>query len=508
MGEQRRCAISARIIGVMQRDESTVKMFMISMLWSDQSEGIIYRSFHDFKKLNKQLKKRFVVENPFRKQNRVIPKFRDRIIKTSFQKKSGPGKAMRRMRSLESYCTQLLNCDSSVTQSSEVIQFFIPKDHDLQPDFAKNSTMILPSEDLTGAGGLGEGHSQSQRLSMGNVTHPFVTRMYRCVAPYETKDTMNRAFPVALGERLDVQIKDPAGWWLVENEDKQLAWFPAPYLELCDEEEEEDEEDGIPLGDMLFCAVRTYSTKQHDEISVPIGSVVEVLRQSDDGWWLSRYNGRVGYVPSMYLQPYQNPRAGLHSFQRKLHSSSLNLATQSVTGKSGNLNPPNLHESSLKKPSPAQRTKWLQKARSLDDLSDTRPGSAPVEREELGSESRKSSLDASSTGSEFSFSSGSSSGSESSTPPFPPTGAEPLTHPDSPSSSPPLPGRSSDGQGSTDISLPGLSLSSSPSKMSCPRVPPRPQAHEILTRCTTMTRKAALASKARLLPQPGLVLTY
>ena len=153
--------------------------------------------------------------------------------------------------------------------------------------------MILPSEDLTGARGLGEGHSQSQRLSMGNVTHPFVTRMYRCVAPYDTKDTKNRAFPVALGERLDVQIKDPAGnrfrtllscrgilvrsnihvllvfwgrlclnifpflsqflfpflgWWLVENEDKQLAWFPAPYLELCDEEEEEDEEDGFPLG--------------------------------------------------------------------------------------------------------------------------------------------------------------------------------------------------------------------------------------------------------------------
>lgn len=162
--------------------------------------------------------------------------------------------------------------------------------------------MILPSEDLTGTGRLGQGHSKRQRLSMGNVTHPFVTRMYRCVAPYETKDTMNRAFPVALGERLDVQIKDPAGngfktllscrgiflrssihgprvtcflgtivlksfsfslsvsldfsssfslglgWWLVENEDKKLAWFPAPYLELCDEEEEEDEEDGIPLG--------------------------------------------------------------------------------------------------------------------------------------------------------------------------------------------------------------------------------------------------------------------
>lgn len=22
-----------------------------------------------------------------------------------------------------------------------------------------------------------------------------------------------------------------AGWWLVENKDQQIAWFPAPYLE-------------------------------------------------------------------------------------------------------------------------------------------------------------------------------------------------------------------------------------------------------------------------------------
>lgn len=42
-----------------------------------------------------------------------------------------------------------------------------------------------------------------------------------------------------------------------------------------------------PLG-ALYCAVRSYSTKKHDEVSVPIGSVVEVLRKSDDGWWLIR----------------------------------------------------------------------------------------------------------------------------------------------------------------------------------------------------------------------------
>lgn len=36
-----------------------------------------------------------------------------------------------------------------------------------------------------------------------------------------------------------------SGWWLVENEDKKMAWFPAPYLERLDEDEDEDNIDGI-----------------------------------------------------------------------------------------------------------------------------------------------------------------------------------------------------------------------------------------------------------------------
>lgn len=43
----------------------------------------------------------------------------------------------------------------------------------------------------------------------------------------------------------------------------------------------------------MYCAVRSYTTKKEDEVSVPIGSVVEVLKKSDNGWWLIRY-------PSLY----------------------------------------------------------------------------------------------------------------------------------------------------------------------------------------------------------------
>lgn len=65
------------------------------------------------------------------------------------------------------------------------------------------SIMIMPSEDeITSFGG----HNTS-----GNVTQPFVTETYRCVAPYETKDTKNKPFKAAVDEKLDVLIKDKAG---------------------------------------------------------------------------------------------------------------------------------------------------------------------------------------------------------------------------------------------------------------------------------------------------------
>lgn len=65
--------------------------------------------------------------------------------------------------------------------------------------------MIMVSDDVH------NGEQAGSRQFGGNVTHPFVTQTYRCVAPYETRDTKNRPFKVAVDEKLDVLIKDPAG---------------------------------------------------------------------------------------------------------------------------------------------------------------------------------------------------------------------------------------------------------------------------------------------------------
>uniref|UniRef100_A0A8C7DMS1 NADPH oxidase organizer 1b n=1 Tax=Oncorhynchus kisutch TaxID=8019 RepID=A0A8C7DMS1_ONCKI len=483
-------------------------MFMISILWSDESEIIVYRSFLDLKEFHLNLNNSKRGNTFFFLSLRIVSSDLTNccfLSATAMRRKiqeKGPCWLMRRMNLLENYCSDLLRCDPSVTRSSEVTRFFMPKDHDLQADFTKNSIMMLPSKE-------GVGNMSGQRLSMGNRTHAFVSQSYRCVGPYNTKDTKNRPFKVALDERLDVLIKDPAGWWLVENEDKQLAWFPAPYLEMCEAEEDEDEMNGIPLGGTLYCAVRSYSTNNNDEVPVPIGSVVEVLRKSDDGWWFIGYNGRMGYVPSMYLQPYNNPRAGLHTLQR---NSTLNLAS-SGGSQSSNRYPATLYEETELKEHTTQprgnpyRAPHLQKTRSLELLSETRLGMAVPpsqrEREDLESKPNPAIRKSTISGKESSISDFSSSGIESlgrSVRAYSSGEEDPLSPPHSPKSSP-EPGERNSGRSRPDESL---SSSSRPEAGSCkmptaaPMVPTRPRAHEILTRCTTITRKAALASRGEL----------
>lgn len=74
--------------------------------------------------------------------------------------------------------------------------------------------MILQSDNINTVSGGPD--LANKRLSIGNVTQPFVSKTYRCVAPFETKDTKNKPFKVTVDERLDVLIKDKAGICLKE----------------------------------------------------------------------------------------------------------------------------------------------------------------------------------------------------------------------------------------------------------------------------------------------------
>ncbi|XP_051243671.1 NADPH oxidase organizer 1 [Dicentrarchus labrax] len=519
--EAQRYPLSVRVIGVMHKEKS--KMYMTSVLWSDQNDIVVYRTFRDFKKMHRQMKKAFPSASKLKKSDRVIPRFRDKKMKRSGRKKKGPTKSLVRLKFLQKYCDELLTCDPRVCQSADLIQFFQPKAQDLQPEFSKNSIMIMPSDDELGANA---GHGNG-----GNVTQPFVTETYRCVATYETKDTKNKPFKVAVDENVDVLIKDKAGWWLVENEDKRMAWFPAPYLEKLDDDDDEEDIDGTPERGMMYTAVKGYNATNDDEITVGMGAVVTVLQKSENGWWLIRYNDKAGYIPTMYLQPYRYPhiRMGADHQARRASSPlqvpSLSLEQQShqFSHSQGNLLqlPPGRSSS----PRPLQADS-RQRSHSLNVLSEQLPAqpaastTASAARASAATvpdtpttgmlsppptimvemdgdeEQHGRSLTADSDGSlssnssDFSFSDDLSSSSASST--------FNLSHSANDeqlrlSRTPPpmVSNRLSPSSGQEGKMMPSVSDPNLYKGPTTPKVPPRPRAQEILTRCTTVTRKNA-----------------
>ncbi|XP_060921413.1 NADPH oxidase organizer 1a [Labrus mixtus] len=521
--EEQRYPISVRLIGLMLKEKN--KMYMTSVLWSDQNDIVVYRTLADFVNMHKQLKKAFPPASKLKKSNRVIPKFHAKKKKRSGNKKSAT-RSLTRLKSLQKYCNELLRCDPRVSQSADLIQFFHPKEQDLKPEFSKNSIMIMPSEDEVEANAGQAG---------GNVTQPFVTETYRCVATYETKDTKNKPFNVAVDEKVDVLIRDKAGWWLVEKEDKRMAWFPAPYLEKLADEFDEDEIDGTDDRGLLYCAAKSYKATKDDEISVAIGAVVEVLQKSDNGWWLIRHNGKAGYIPTMYLQPYNYPHIRLTPHQDFRPSSplqvpSLEQQSHQFSNSQGNLlllspvrSSPNLNERQRSRslnilsdnlpPPPARLTTPSPPSAARVAITPTftkspSPPAIMVEMDGDDAESGRSWRDKSagsfsSDSSDFSFDDDLSSSSASSTMTLSPTANDDQLHL-SRTPPPPTRNRLSPTSGQEGRLMPSISDPNLYKGPTTPKVPPRPRAQEILTRCTTITRKNAARGGAS--PTPPEIL--
>lgn len=83
----------------------------------------------------------------------------------------------------------------------------------------------MPSEDI---GSPNTDYMERKPRSFGNISQPFLSETYRCVAPYETKDTKNRPFSVAVNETVDVLIKDKGGMHLTVVLDGYKHWVKQP----------------------------------------------------------------------------------------------------------------------------------------------------------------------------------------------------------------------------------------------------------------------------------------
>ncbi|XP_009284881.1 PREDICTED: NADPH oxidase organizer 1 [Aptenodytes forsteri] len=481
------------------------KNYMMFVSWSDQNNILIYRTFEEFKRFHKELKRKFPIESgSLGRSDRTIPRFKDANVK--WRKSGKLNRCLEILKLLETYSQELLKTDAKISQGEDVIQFFKAQTQDLDPSFPENSVVIMPSE-------IGGEKKNQPRQQLASITHPQASQSYRCIETFETKDTKNKAFKVAKKEIVEVLMKDMTGWWLVENADKQIAWFPASYLEDVDVHKDIQNALSSKEEGSLYFVMRAYESQKADELSLNNGVVVEVVRKSDDGWWLIRYNGRTGYMPSMCLQPYKNP----HHKLQTIISCGLNVST------------PNLC-SSLTAPQPQGEAAGQRRVQACSFLEEG------TEEDVSSLRSRSRSLPrASSTPDLESDSSSLSLGSSSerdgrlswkpdlsrSLPEVEQARSSPLGHARSSplghalatcsSKSPHLTHKDRNDSGFVESSAADLSHSlTDPDLAACvPKVPVRPSAHEILQKCSTVTKRAVQQSASRpalqaLLPLPSM----
>ncbi|XP_005523268.1 PREDICTED: NADPH oxidase organizer 1 [Pseudopodoces humilis] len=462
-----RYPVDVKAVGFMQCRKQ--KNYMMFVSWSDQNNILIYRTFEDFKKFHKELKRKFPTESG---SLRSLPRFKGITMQ---QRKGGKlSRCLEILKLLETYSQELLKTDVKISQGEEVNQFFKAQTQDLDPSFPENSVVIMPS--------VFRREKKPQPLS---ITLPQASQSYRCIEAFETKDTKNKPFRVAQKEIVEVLIQDMTGWWLVENADKQIAWFPASYLEELDACEDIQNDFSSDEEGSLYFVVQAYEAQNADELSLNQGVVVEVLRRSHNGWWLIRYNGCTGYMPSLFLRPYQNPHHKLQTI--------LSCGPKATT--------PTLQRAAGPRPGPAREQRCgspRARSRSLPRASSTL---------ELDLDSSSLSSAGSSDGDarlawkpDLSRSLPEVEQARSS--PAPSHGLATLG-----SKSPRLSAR--DRNDSGFVESPTAELSSSLTDpelaMGVPKVPARPSAREILQRCSTVTKRAVQQSApwAALTPPAG-----
>ncbi|KAK9393379.1 NADPH oxidase organizer 1 [Crotalus adamanteus] len=468
MGSSSRFPVGVTAVGLLKHGRQKTCIFSVS--WSDQTQVLIYRTFEEFRTLHKGLKRKFPIESGLlNKSDRTLPRFQDANVK--LRKTQKLSCCMESLRLLELYCQELMKTQAKISQGEDVIKFLEAHGQDLEPSFPENSIIVLPSE-------MGERKTEAPRAPKLTITQPVLSQMYQCVAPFRTKDTQNQPFETTKAEKLEVLMKDRTGWWLVENNQKQIAWFPAPYLDDSKEMPivEKNDKEGT-----LYYVTQAYIAKEPDELSLEAGIVVEVLEKSENGWWLVWYNGTTGIVPSMFLQPYRNP-----------HSKFLALASPSLCNSLPNLTEaPCLSSKNCAAQQKGNQVYINQKTQSKDTGS--------LEGKGIRSPSR-SSISGNSSPASGKESWSSSSGNASDQGFYGP--CDPESHivlpetlfqtsgnPGSPSLSQQQNNSGFEEESSRDPVhlLPSSSVGPLPSG---PLVPPRPSPHEILQKCSSITRRA------------------
>ena len=73
----------------------------------------------------------------------------------------------------------------------------------------------------------------------------------------------------------------------------------------------------------LVRAAYPYTAEYDFEITFKKGDVIEVISESDPGWWTGEVNGTVGHFPNNYVKHIKSGESILESIKRKMYSKGL-----------------------------------------------------------------------------------------------------------------------------------------------------------------------------------------
>ncbi|XP_066276803.1 uncharacterized protein [Branchiostoma lanceolatum] len=343
--------VDVQVLGVEKRySPRRHHVYIVSELWSDGSRLVVYRSYRQFRALHKQLKEMFPVEaGQFREEDKVLPKFPNKPSSPVLGRKYSVGRFACVQKDLQGYCQNLLGLDSKIVLSPLFQGFFAPSDDDLRSsqnsEKRRKTVMIIPTE-------AAEPEQPRSPCDVEISAPLFDLDSYRAVADY--KAVSKGELSLKEGEVCDVIHTTPSGWWLVENASCERGWVPASHLETdthlatgpdtqsgespdrqpqAGSRSDSGQEDPAKL--YMYVTTRPYTATEDDELSFCAGAVLKVLQRTDDGWWLARYSGDEGFVPAMFLRPYDTSYVHMAAAQDKLSMANL-LAGEKQHQKSRN----------------------------------------------------------------------------------------------------------------------------------------------------------------------------
>lgn len=121
----------------------------------------------------------------------------------------------------------------------------------------------------------------------------FSTPCYKTVADLVTEGEGQVGF--VKGEIVDV-IEENEFWWFIRVHGEE-GWAPADHIEQCE----------IDLNDQVFHrqyrATTEFITEADGEVGMGIGDILDVIEETDTGWWFVKKGQMEGWAPSAYLEP-------------------------------------------------------------------------------------------------------------------------------------------------------------------------------------------------------------